>query len=1061
MPRNDRLTKVALLLSASGFCALTYQVAWMKEFRLVFGASTGASAAVLAIFIGGMGLGGLRLGPQADRSPRPLLLYAKLEAGVALTAALSPFLLWLVRAAYVASGASTALGSFLGTALRLVLAAVVLAVPTFLMGGTLPAAARAVEAAEDAGRRRLAWLYGINTLGAVAGTLCANFFSLEVYGTRKTLWLACLLNLLVAMIARQVGKELPEQPIEEPARQPAGAPDLRRRFIFAAAVVVGFAFFLMELVWYRMLGPILGGTVFTFGLILAVALLGIGAGGALYASFGEERPATLRGFAVTCLLEAVAVALPLVLGDRLAVFALLLRPLGDLGLSGHMLGWSAVCAVAVFPVAVVAGYQFPLLIGLLGRGRHAIGRDVGIACAWNTGGAILGALAGGFGLLPVLSAPGCWRLTAVLLGLCGLAAAGLASSRQERWSFRHAGPALLACAAAAMLLAPGPSAAWRHSGIGAGRAGMPGAGPNELRNWMEGWRRSVEWERDGVESAVALATTGAGGYAFVLNGKVDGNARLDAATQLMGGMVGAMLAPAPKRALVIGLGTGTTAGWLAAVPGIQQVDVVELEPAIAEVARRCAAVNENVLENPKVRIRYGDAREVLLTTRDRYDIIFSEPSNPYRAGISSLFTEEFYEVVRDRLAPAGLFLQWVQAYEVDGQTLRTVYATIGSVFPEVETWRLHPADLLIVASTRPVAHDVASLRSRASEEPYRSALASAWRVAGVEGFFAHWLAGPGLTRAVVNAQTDLVATDDQNPIEFGFARAVGHPQGDNIRDLLAAAHSVGEDRPELQDGDLDWEKVLDERLALEPVHLLAPRREYDPGRTRPRRLRALAAYAAGDLAGVEAAWAGESRPPGTFTEIGMLAESGAETGAAKAEERIQRLRALSSTEADVDLARLRSKQGRLEEAAKLLGAALVRYRSDPWPHTPLMQRAVRLAVHLAETNPALAPALSEALREPFAVGLLDGLRRGAALQVARKIDRKAVADALAALEPHVPWNRAFLATRAEAYRSTQDPLARQAEEDLSEFVSDETRAFLVQLPPRAEELAGPSEPSEP
>ncbi|HYS10464.1 MAG TPA: fused MFS/spermidine synthase [Myxococcales bacterium] len=1064
MLRNGRLARVALLLCASGFCALTYQVAWMKEFRLVFGASTGASAAVLAIFIGGMGLGGLRLGPRADRTSRPLLLYATLEAGIALTAAVSPLLLWLVRAAYVALGASATLGSFFATALRLALATLVIGVPTFLMGGTLPAAARAVESSEDAGRRRLAWLYGINTLGAVGGTLLANFFLLEVYGTRRTLWIACLLNLLLAMVARKLGKELPEQPAEEVSSRPAAAaPSPVRRFVFAAAALVGFAFFLLELVWYRMLGPILGGTVFTFGLILAVALLGIGVGGALYASFGEERPATLGSFAATCLLEAVAVAIPIALGDRLAVLALLLRPLGDLGLSGHVLGWSAICSIAVFPVAVVAGYQFPLLIGLLGRGRDAVGRDLGMACAWNTGGAIAGALAGGFGLLPLLSAPGCWKLAALLLAFLGLVAAGFALWREQSGIRRIAAPAVLAATVVAMLLGIGPTAAWRHSGIGAGRAGMLGAGPNERRNWMEGWRRSVQWERDGVESAVALATTSAGGLAFVLNGKVDGNARLDAATQLMGGLVGAMLVPAPKRALVIGLGTGTTAGWLAAVPGMERVDVVELEPAIAEVARRCAAVNERALENPKIHIRYGDAREVLLTSRDRYDVIFSEPSNPYRAGISSLFTQEFYRVVRERLAPGGLFLQWVQAYEVDGQTLRTVYATIGSVFDEVETWRLHPADLLLVASAGSIPHDLAALRVRTAEEPYRSALAYAWRVTGVEGFFSHWLAGPGLTRAVVDSGVDLAATDDQNPIEFGFARAVGHPQGDNIRDLIAAARAVGEEQPDLEadEDDLDWDRLLDERLAIEPIHLLAPRREYDPDRSRPRRLRALAAYAAGDLAGVEAAWAGETRPAATLTEIAMLAEAGAEMGAAGTEQRIQQLRALSPLEADVVLARLRSRQGRLEEAAKLLAAALVRYRDDPWPETGLMQRAIRLAVQLAEASPALAPVLSEALREPFAVALLDDLRRGAALQVARRMDRKSVVAALSDLEPHIPWNRPFLTTRAEAYRAMFHPQAHQAEADLAEFASHEARPFIIESPtPRSDELAGPSEPQE-
>src|SRR6185295_13244297 len=191
-------------------------------------------------------------------------------------------------------------------------------------------------------------------------------------------------------------------------------------------------------------------------------------------------------------------------------------------------------------------------------------------------------------------------------------------------------------------------------------------------------RHGIEWEADGVESAVAVSNRA--GLAFVINGKVDGHIRADAPTQVMSGMLGAILHPAPKSALVIGLGTGSSAGWLGAVPELERVDVVELEPSIERVAKDCAVVNRDVMDNPKVHVIVGDAREVLLTTRERYDLVFSEPSNPYRAGIASLFTREYYREVQARLAKGGLFLQWVQAYDVDSRTVRTIYATLASVF---------------------------------------------------------------------------------------------------------------------------------------------------------------------------------------------------------------------------------------------------------------------------------------------------------------------------------------------------------------------------------------------
>ncbi|MCC6523642.1 MAG: spermidine synthase, partial [Polyangiaceae bacterium] len=193
--------RVAALLFFSGMCALIYQVAWLRELRLIFGASTPASAAVLAVFMGGLGYGSLLLSRRADRAARPLRLYALLEGGIALTAALSPLLLALARAGYIAIGGTTRLGMAGGTVARLVLAAIVLLPPTLLMGGTLPAAARAATSAEDAGRRTTALLYGMNTLGAVSGAVVSTFFLLELLGARATLWVGCLANGMVAMVA--------------------------------------------------------------------------------------------------------------------------------------------------------------------------------------------------------------------------------------------------------------------------------------------------------------------------------------------------------------------------------------------------------------------------------------------------------------------------------------------------------------------------------------------------------------------------------------------------------------------------------------------------------------------------------------------------------------------------------------------------------------------------------------------------------------------------------------------------------------------------------------------
>ena len=247
--------------------------------------------------------------------------------------------------------------------------------------------------------------------------------------------------------------------------------------------------------------------------------------------------------------------------------------------------------------------------------------------------------------------------------------------------------------------------------------------PNTLRDWENSVRRSVLWEADGVESSVAVV--GADALAFHVNGMCDGNAVEDVGTQVMLGLIGAALHPRPQAALVVGLGTGETAGWLAEVPSIQRVDVVELEPAVREMARRCARVNHDVLANPKVRLIFNDAREVLLSARGRYDLIACEPSNPYRSGIANLFTREFYRAGRDRLDRGGMFAQWVQAYEIDQRTLRSVLATFKSVFPHVEVWQSKFGDLVLLGCERAPAYSVPALRSRVAAEPLASALSCA------------------------------------------------------------------------------------------------------------------------------------------------------------------------------------------------------------------------------------------------------------------------------------------------------------------------------------------------
>jgi spermidine synthase len=1084
---KSRNLRVSLLLAGSGLTALVYQVAWMRELRLVFGFSTGASAAVVAIFMGGLGIGSWILGRRADQAARPLAFYGKLELAIAGSAALSPALLWLVRLAYVALGGSARLGIAGGTLARLMLSALVLAVPTVLMGGTLPAATRAVETEEDRGRRLLALVYGSNTLGAVVGTLLSTFYLLEALGTRQTLWAACVINAFVGLAAIAWSGPVQADSVDQSAMAaaeppPTTAPDVvdgrtnrkekkgRRRemsaqaspdlpagpaavtpmrFVLAAAALTGFAFTLMELVWYRMLSPLLGGSTYTFGLILAVALLGIGLGSLMRSMWGGA--ATLSAFAATCAFEAVLLAAPYGLGDSVAILAALLRPIGAFGFGGFVFGWAAVAALVVFPPAFLAGLQFPILISLLGEGREKVGTHVGLAYAWNTAGALLGSLAGGFGLLPLLSAPGTWVFVTLLLAALAIVALLISLGRRERTRWRWWVPSGAVAVSLAFVSATGPTAAWRHSPIGAGRVDLAKSSPNRLQEWVRDQRRHSVWEADGIESSVALLTT-SGGLAFAVSGKIDGNSRTDAPTQVMGGLIGAALHPRPRRALVIGLGTGSTAGWLAAVASIERVDVVELERAILHVAEVCAPVNRSVLSSPKLHVVIGDAREYLLTSRESYDVIFSEPSNPYRAGISSLFTEEFYGAVRDRLAPGGIFLQWLQGYEVDSQTVRTVYATLQTAFPQVESWFSRRQDLILAGTKEPISYDVAALRTRLAEEPFRSALPAAWGITGLEGFLSHYVARPSFITGLLAGERTPINTDDRNVVEFALARSLGQDTRFDLDKSRALARERHEDTPVVSRGSVDWDLVKRLRVSTTTAEGLLPQFRPDWTGEELRQSTVQKNFLEGRPDVVLMRWRTGPWEPIGFVELVVVSDALADGGDESASLYIDRLREMRPVEADVLLAQLKWKQGRLSEATDLIEKAFSRYREDPWPLVTVMSKSFITVADIAGRDRSLAARLENALAQPFAVSLLNEERMQAWYKVATYLDRSKLEDAIGALEPNVPWKRPLLERRAKLYESTGNPRAAIARRELERFLKHDSGS-MVSLESPAEQLS--------
>jgi len=624
-----------------------------------------------------------------------------------------------------------------------------------------------------------------------------------------------------------------------------------------------------QTVWLRELRLIFGVSTYATGAVLAIFMGGLGFGSAILGKRADTKPSPLRFYGRLELLIAACAALSL------------------------PLLW--LVTKVYFALALVAGFQFPLLIALLGRGREGVGRHVGMAYAWNTVGSIVGSLAGGFGLLPILSAPGAWRLVTIVLAALALviaaafvwvpASAGTARAEARGHTKYAAVPVVLALLAIGGTFARGPSAVWRHSGIGIGNW-QPPKNINEWRGLVNRYRRSLIWEADGCAPTAGLH-------------------------------------PNPRTAMVIGLGTGSSAGWLGTVPTMERVDAVELEPVVLRVANDCAPVNHDVMHNPKVHITVADAREALLASRQQYDIISSEPANPYRAGVASLFTTDFYVATKQRLAPGGMLLQWVQAYSVHASTMETIDATISSVFPHVDTFWTQPDDILIIASADPITYDINSIRERLQWRAIGTAAHVAWRAETPEAFLAHFIANENTAKELA-ARAQVLNSDDRTVIEFGFARGLGM-KSNLLPELAGFAARRGESRPAHIRGEVNW-------------------RDVDMNRA--------SAVATSVPQGADQEFVNRRR----FTTLmmnGDIGEAVADHAAPVTPQFIAALERLQPIEADVVRARFALRQQRYDEAAAALERAFTAYQTNPWPQPLVMRHGLRVAIELVQRTLAV------------------------------------------------------------------------------------------------------------
>jgi spermidine synthase len=776
--RPNSLPRILLLCAfLSGAAGLIYQVAWSKALGLVFGHAVYAIATVLAAYMAGLAVGSTCLGRWSEDRPRLVKLYAQIELLVAASGALSLVGIIVVRALFIAVYPLADGWQPLLLLLRFAGASLVLFVPTFLMGGTLPILVSAVTRNSDELGKRVSGLYWINTLGAVAGTVACGFWLLPELGLRETVLCAAALNLVASAIGWRMADPASAKPTirrPAPAATLGGAPIIGASagdfsFLLFAFGVVGATAFAYEIAWTRLLAVSIGSSTYAFTIMLATFLAGTVIGSAAFERFASATGTspgkiTLTTFSLTQTCTGMAATGSLVLFHWIPrIVPGVLRATNN-SFPGLILAQFATSALTVLPIAIVFGYNFPAVVVLLGGTRASTASHsslVGKAYAANTAGAIVGSIAAGFWLLPWLGSFRAIAATAAINLFLALALELRAVPRRRALQMANVALVVIAiavgCSSFFYNRALLSLSAVLYGNSYQGRLTLPEiAATNDL-----------VFMADGLNSSVALFRSD-NYMALRVDGKVDASTG-DARTQLLLAHLGAAFHPAPRRVLIVGFGSGMTAAAVARYKDVEKIDCVEIEPAVIRASPYFETLNEGVLADPRLRVIFDDARNFLLTSRQQYDLIISEPSNPWMAGVATLFTTEYYAAVRGHLAPGGMFVQWVQSYAIAPDDLRMIIGTLAPHFTELTLWHAEGPDLLLLGRTDPVPFRFDHLRALWSDPAIRKDF-EALNVHQPEGLAAYYLLSDAELRQLAAGSTP--NTDDRTVLEYDAPRTL-------------------------------------------------------------------------------------------------------------------------------------------------------------------------------------------------------------------------------------------------------------------------------------------------
>jgi spermidine synthase len=746
----------ALLLTVlTGFSGLVYEVAWQKYLATLLGSHAEATATVLAIFLGGLSAGYALFGwvtrravlraRQSSRPPNLLSIYGLVEIAIGAYALLFPFLFGLAQALsllfpHASQGVGFAFDVFLTTLL--------IGPPTVLMGGTIPILTLALAGSLERATRVHAWIYGCNTAGAFAGALAGGFFLVPLLGLDGVLYAMGFVNLVAGAVFVRLGRRGQSVAPDLAAPAAAAAPGARFAAYAGVALLAGFAMMTLQTTLNRIGGLAFGASHFTFAMVVAVFVLCIALGSLAVSALPRIPPGLIVGSQWTLVASLFLLYFQMPNATYWAHWIRTVFSSTDAAFYPyHFFAFLAALAVLALPIGL-SGALLPLLFHQLRREVGDLGSVAGRLYSWNTVGSLLGALLGGYLLLLWLDLHQVYRIAVAVLAV----AAAILTLLLLRTAPKAIGALALLPTLGALWLLP----AWEPHRLAAGlfrqRKALPltPRGPDAL--FARRRLGEVLFYEDDPTSSVTVSGARRGNgqksRSIIVNGKSDGNLIGDYPTMALSALIPALMAEKHERCFVIGWGMGVTAGELGALQGTREVTVAEISRGVLHAAPLFDEGNLGASKNPKIVARRGDAYRTLLQSDQRYDLIVSEPSNPWVTGVEMLYSREFLEAARSRLAPGGVYGQWFHLYELDVESVALVLRTFDAVFPQVSVWYTLVSDILLLGFDQPDrALDVRGLEERF----HRPDFAAGFARVGIESFpalLAHELLPLGTVRAM-------------------------------------------------------------------------------------------------------------------------------------------------------------------------------------------------------------------------------------------------------------------------------------------------------------------------